>query len=83
MGSQLRRCETAMASQVYIQPVSILHLKQFSRFIPFATSYLCEIGVSAVAIIKQSVAPKISVEREMHLAVSNITPHFVPQQASS
>ena len=44
--------------------------------IPFATSYMCEAGFSAVAVIKTKYRSKLDVEREMRLAVSNITPRF-------
>ena len=44
--------------------------------IPFATSYMCETGFSAVAVIKTKYRSKLDVEREMRVAVSNITPRF-------
>ena len=52
---------------------------------PFATSYLCEAGLSAVAVIKSKYCNKIDFEREMCVAVSNIAPRFdkmcIEQQA--
>ena len=44
--------------------------------IPFATSYLCEAGFSAVAVLKTKYRSKLDVEREMRVAVSNIAPRF-------
>jgi hypothetical protein len=44
--------------------------------IPFATSYLCEAGFSAVAVIKSKYRTKIKVEKEMRVAVSNLIPRF-------
>ena len=53
--------------------------------VPFATSYLCEVGFSAVAVIKSKYRNKIDIEREMHVAISNIAPRFdkmyIEQQA--
>ena len=52
---------------------------------PFAASYLCEAGFSAVAVIKLKYRNKIDIEREMRVAISNIAPHFdkmcIEQQA--
>ena len=39
--------------------------------IPFATSYMCEAGFSAVAVLKTKYRSKLDVEREMRVAVSN------------
>ncbi|XP_069063747.1 zinc finger BED domain-containing protein 5-like [Pleurodeles waltl] len=44
--------------------------------IPFATSYLCEAGFSAVAVIKSKYRAKIHLEKEMRVAISKITPRF-------
>ena len=44
--------------------------------IPFATSYMCEAGFSAVAVLKTKYRSKLDVEREMRVAVSNIAPRF-------
>ena len=44
--------------------------------LPFTTSYLCETGFSAVAVIKSKYRSKINVEREMRLAISKIQPRF-------
>lgn len=44
--------------------------------LPFATSYLCETGFSAVAVIKNKYRSKINVEKEMRVAISTIEPRF-------
>ena len=53
--------------------------------VPFATSYLCKAGFSAVAIIKSKYHNKIDIERNMCVAISNIAPRFnkmcIEQQA--
>ena len=43
-----------------------------SVLIPFASSYLCEDGFSAVPVSKTKYLSKFDVEREMRVAVSNI-----------
>ena len=50
---------------------------------PFATSYLCEAGFSAVAVIKSKYHNKFDIEREMRVTISNIAPRFdkIEQQA--
>jgi len=49
------------------------------------TSYLCEAGFSAVAVIKSKYRNKIDTERDMRVAMSNIAPRFdkmcIEQQA--
>ena len=59
--------------------------KAFRVFVPFATSYLCEAGFSAVAVIKSKYRNKIDIEREMRVALSNTAPRFnkmcIEQQA--
>ncbi|KAL4101100.1 hypothetical protein QTP88_012347 [Uroleucon formosanum] len=44
--------------------------------IPFSTSYLCEAGFSAFAVIKSKYRTKINVEKEMRVAVSCLIPRF-------
>jgi hypothetical protein len=44
--------------------------------IPFATSYLCEAGFSAVAVNKSKYRSKINVEKKMRVDVSKMLPHF-------
>ena len=50
--------------------------KALKILLPFTTSYLCETGFSAVAVIKSKYRSKINVEREMRLAISKIQPRF-------
>ena len=50
--------------------------KALRILIPFATSYLCEAGFSAVAVIKSKFRSKINVEQEMRVAISNFIPRF-------
>ena len=52
---------------------------------PFATSYLCEAGFSAVTVIKSKYRNKIDIKCEMRVAISKTAPRFdemcVEQQA--
>jgi hypothetical protein len=50
--------------------------KAIKILLPFTTSYLCETGFSAVAVIKSKYRSKINVEKEMRLAISKIQPRF-------
>ncbi|KAL4153497.1 hypothetical protein QTP88_001330 [Uroleucon formosanum] len=50
--------------------------KALRVLIPFSTSYLCEAGFSAVAVIKSKYRSKINVEKEMRVAVSSLIPRF-------
>ncbi|XP_075048007.1 zinc finger BED domain-containing protein 5-like [Mixophyes fleayi] len=45
--------------------------------VPFATTYLCEAGFSAVAVIKSKYRSKINVEQEMWVAVSKLIPSSI------
>ena len=44
--------------------------------VPFAMLYLCEVGFSAVAVIKSKYRNKTDIEREMRVVISNIAPRF-------
>lgn len=44
--------------------------------LPFATSYLCETGFSAVAVIKNKYRSKLNLEKEMRVAISKLEPRF-------
>ena len=46
--------------------------KALRVLVTFATSYLCEAGFSAVAVIKSKYRNKIDIKREMRVAISNI-----------
>ena len=50
--------------------------KTLRILILFAASYLCEAGFSSVAVIRSKYRNKIDIEREMHVAISNIEPRF-------
>ena len=41
--------------------------KALRLLVPFATSYLCEVGFSAVAVIKSKYRNRMDIEREMRL----------------
>lgn len=53
-----------------------LSKKAVRVILPFATSYLCEAGFSALAVIKSRYRSKVNVEKEIRVAVSNIVPRF-------
>jgi hypothetical protein len=44
--------------------------------IPFATSYLCESGFSAVAVIKTKYRSRLRLEKEMRVAISQFQSRF-------
>lgn len=44
--------------------------------LPFATSYLCETGFSAVVVIKNKYRSNINLEKEMRVAISKLEPRF-------
>jgi len=74
----VRRFDMARASQTYMQLRSILHIKKLSRF----QSHFCFFVLVRSRLVrycsnKTRYCSKISVEREMRSAVSNITPHFL------
>ena len=50
--------------------------KALRILVPFATSYFCEAGFSAMAVIKTKYRSRKDVEREMRVAVSKILPRF-------
>ena len=50
--------------------------KALQMIIPFATSYLCEASFSAMAVIKTEYRTRISVERDIQVAVSKILRRF-------
>ena len=59
--------------------------KALRVLVPFATSYLCKTGFSAVAVIKLKYRNKIEIERDMCVVISNIAPRLnkmcIEQQA--
>ncbi|XP_060878351.1 protein FAM200A-like [Metopolophium dirhodum] len=50
--------------------------KAIRTLIPFASSYLCETGFSALAVIKSKYRGKLNTEKEMRIALSKFTPRF-------
>lgn len=50
--------------------------KALRILILFATSYLCEAGFSAVAVLKSKYRSKLNVEKEMRVAVTTLIPNF-------
>ncbi|XP_072395038.1 zinc finger BED domain-containing protein 5-like [Diabrotica undecimpunctata] len=44
--------------------------------LPFATSYLCETGFCAVAVIKNKYRSNVNLENEMRVAISKLEPWF-------
>ena len=54
----------------------LLGRRALATLLPFATSYLCEIGFSAVASIKTKYRSKLDIENEIRLAVSQLQPRF-------
>ena len=44
--------------------------------LPFASSYLCEIGFSAVATLKTKYRSRLNFESDLRVAVSDINPRF-------
>ncbi|XP_023211413.1 zinc finger BED domain-containing protein 5-like, partial [Centruroides sculpturatus] len=44
--------------------------------LPFTTSYLCETGFSAVAVIKSKYRSQINLEKKMRVAISKLQPRF-------
>ncbi|XP_030298054.1 zinc finger BED domain-containing protein 5-like [Sparus aurata] len=54
----------------------LLGKRALTILLPFATSYLCEIGFSAVASIKTKYRSKLDIENELRVAVSQLQPRF-------
>ena len=50
--------------------------KALRSLIPFASSYLCECGFSAVAVMKSKYRGNLKIENEIRVALSKITPRF-------
>jgi len=61
---------------IYKNGYPILSAKAMRVLIPFATSYLCEAGFSAVVVIKTKYRSKINVETKIGVAVSSFIPRF-------
>jgi zinc finger BED domain-containing protein 5/7/8/9 len=55
---------------------SSLRTKAFRILLPFSTSYLCEIGFSAVAALKTKYRSRLNIDKELRVSISNIKPSF-------
>lgn len=55
---------------------AVVTKKALRALIPFASSYLCECGFSAVAVIKSKYRGNLKIENEIRVALSKITPRF-------
>ena len=53
-----------------------LSSKALKILLPFATSYLCETGFSALAAMKSKYRARLIVKKELRVAISSITPRF-------
>lgn len=53
-----------------------LSQKAVKILIPFATTYLCETGFSALAAIKSKYRSRLNIAKEVRAAISDITPRF-------
>lgn len=53
-----------------------LSTKALKVLLPFATSYLCETGFSALAAMKSKYRARLVVEKELRVAISSQTPRF-------
>ncbi len=54
----------------------LLGKRALAILLPFATSYLCDIGFSAVASIKTKYRSKLDIENELRVAISNLQPRL-------
>jgi len=54
----------------------ILFEEAMRILIPFATTYLCETGFSALASMKSKYRGRLDVSKELRVALSNISPRF-------
>ena len=50
--------------------------KALALLLPFPTSYLCETGFSSVAVLKSKYRNRLSIEADLRVAISNISPRF-------
>ena len=50
--------------------------KALEILLPFVTSYLCETGFSAVAVLKTKHRSRLIIEKELRTALSSMTPRF-------
>ena len=50
--------------------------KAVNILLPFATSYLCEMGFSTVAALKTKYRSQLNIEQELRATISNLKPRF-------
>nr|XP_061783570.1 zinc finger BED domain-containing protein 5-like [Nerophis lumbriciformis] len=55
---------------------ALIGQRAVSILLPFATSYLCEIGFSAVASLKTKYRSQLNIEHDLSVAVSSLQPRF-------
>ncbi|GFS48551.1 zinc finger BED domain-containing protein 5 [Trichonephila clavipes] len=55
---------------------SALKTKAFRILLPFSTSYLCETGFSAVAVLKTKYRSQLNMEKELRVSISKTKPSF-------
>ncbi|GFW85421.1 zinc finger BED domain-containing protein 5 [Trichonephila clavipes] len=55
---------------------SEMKTKAFRILLPFSTSYLCETGFSAVALLKTKYRSQLNIEKELRVSISNTKPSF-------
>lgn len=54
-----------------------LYEKATRMLIPFATTYLCETGFSALASMKSKYRGRLDISKELRVALSDISPRFI------
>ena len=52
--------------------------KALALLLPFPTSYLCETGFPSVAVLKSKYRNRLSIEADLRVAISNMSPRFEP-----
>lgn len=71
------QAKTLAAFWIGVEKEHPLHGKKaLTTLLPFATSYLCEVGFSAVASIKTKYRSKLDIENELRVAISKLQPRF-------
>ena len=60
----------------WLRYCTLLFQESLKIIIPFPSSYLCEMGFSAVAFMKDKCRNRLDEEHPMHLALSDVEPPF-------
>ncbi len=55
---------------------TLIGQKAVEILLPFATSYLCETGFSAVASLKTKYRSRLNIEHDLRVAISKLLPRF-------